>query len=67
MTERDVFEALLAGEELKLIIGKPVTEFGEYFKKKYNYKGSLSKKNMTKEMWALYNKEHYHWVKELQC
>ena len=59
ITEKDVFEAMLNGVEMRLNIGKPTTDFGEEFRKKFDYKGPLSKKAMGAELWNEYNKMLY--------
>lgn len=57
ITEKDVFAAMLNNVELKLRVGKPITNFGKAFKEKHNYFGKLTKEAMGKELWNVYCSE----------
>lgn len=63
ITERDVFEAMLNGVELKLRVGAPCSDFGTVFRKKENYKGPLTLKAMGRELWNKYCKERRAYIK----
>lgn len=62
ITEKEVFEYLMANAELKL--GRPCTDFGSQWRKENNYKGPLTLKAMGRELWNKYCKDRYNWKKQ---
>lgn len=64
ITEKEVMEYLLQQSEIRL--GRPLTDFGTMWRKKYDWNGPLTYKALGKEMWNVYCRDRYHWRKENQ-
>lgn len=64
ITERDVFEEMINRAELR--VGAPCSDFGTFFRRKYNIKGPLTLRALGKDLWNTYCKERRKFLKKVK-